>query len=90
MNSCPNCRIGRLHEVTLTYYRFFEGRTLIAPYAPANRCHVCRFVEYDHEFLQMISQMVETKKSSQRSHSVMANHLSFQQYYSHDENIKMI
>ena len=90
MNSCPNCRIGRLQEVTLTYHRFFEGRTLVAPYAPANRCHVCRYVEYDREFLQIIDQMVATKKPNQLFPSVMAKYLNLQQNYVHDENAKMI
>lgn len=90
MNSCPNCRIGRLLEVSLTYYRSFNGKTLIAPYAPANKCNHCRYVTYDRDFLYTINQMIAPKTKSDFQPMLFPNQLGFQQFFAHGDASKMI
>lgn len=90
MNLCPNCRIGRLLEVSSTYYRLFNGKTLIAPYAPANKCNYCRYLEYDTAFLHTINHMIAPKKKSHVHSPPYSNYFGFQHYFAHGDSSKMI
>ena len=89
MQACPYCRVGRLKEVALTFFRPFGNKLLVAPYAPANKCIICRYVEYDAEFLDTINQMVAPRSEIEIHKSSMNKEVEFQ-YYSHQENIKAI
>lgn len=90
MNSCPNCRIGRLAEVSLTFCRIFNESVLIAPFAPANKCTVCQFVTYDFEFLQAISEMVAPKKEQTPHPPHTSNKWQIPHRFIHSDGGKMI
>lgn len=90
MKACPNCRIGRLQEVSSTYFRTFGNRLLVAPYAPANKCLICRYTDYDIEFIYAINQMVKPKSQPNPNPLSINKDVNFQRYYAHQETIKAI
>ncbi len=91
MHSCPRCRVGQLKEVSLTYYRSFgNNKLLVAPYAPANKCLICRYIEYDQNFLQAIDQMVKPVGQRQPNSVYIQNGFDYQQYFSNQDNVKAI
>lgn len=89
MQSCPYCRVGRLKEVSLTFFRPIGSKFLVAPYAPANRCIICRYIEYDADFLDAINQMV-APRSQTKINQFSRNQEVEYQYFAHQENIKAI
>ena len=90
MQSCPRCRVGQLKEVSQTYCRSIGKRLLVAPYAPANKCIICRYIEYDIDFLRTIDQMITPTLRNEPNTINVNKEIEYQHYYAHQENIKAI
>lgn len=88
MKLCPNCRIRRLREVSLTFVKMIGSQLLVAPLAPANKCTVCQHVEFDYDFLLAINQMIAPSLDIVPNSKIYKSGINFQNFYSHHDNIK--
>lgn len=59
METCPNCRLGRLHPNQITYPCSFKGQLMLVPNTPVQVCDVCHHIEYDFEFMSGIQILIQ-------------------------------
>jgi hypothetical protein len=51
---CPRCWIGDLQPIDASYTHLVAGKLFCMPQAPAWRCDICNFQQWDEHFLRVM------------------------------------